>query len=270
VAFIGQENSKSPRPLPEVFLAEFDRFSMLTQDSLVRPVDHYELLIPIELKDRCPCFGQLRPKLFFAQEGVEKVIVRNKVARLVRGIRSWQAGQPGIECVGRLNWLRLSCLLGVIVQYGESAHSQMDAQSSEPRLPRLPSRDGALHDALEEYVIDAGREGGDVVEACLDKGDGCRRFPRGESGQSERVSTDIKSNHAQASSGEFDGFTTNSGSKHYSCARHYLVAREHVFLPLIESSSVVLRGIASGRITIAVFVVHVNEFGKLSGGEKCR
>ena len=123
MAFIGQENSKSPKPLPEVFLAEFDRLSMPTQVSLVRPGDHRELLVPIELNDRRSCFGQLRPKFFFAQEGVEKVIMGNEVARLVRGIRSWQAGQPGIECVGGLIWLRFSCLLGVIVQYGESAHS---------------------------------------------------------------------------------------------------------------------------------------------------
>ena len=93
----------------------------------MRPGEDDELLVPIELNDGRTCFGQLRPKLFFAQEGVEKVILRHEVARLVRGIRSWEAGQPGIECVGRPIWPRFSGLVSVIVQDSESAHAQMGA-----------------------------------------------------------------------------------------------------------------------------------------------
>jgi hypothetical protein len=108
----------------------------------------------------------------------------------------------------------------------------MGLQSSEPRLPRLPSGDRAVHDAGEKNVIDAGRESGDVIEVCLDKGDGRRRFPRGKSGQSEGVSTDIKSNHTQAPRGELDRFTANSGSKRHGCAGHHLVVHEDIFFPL--------------------------------------
>jgi hypothetical protein len=67
----------------------------------MRPCEHGKLFAPIELDDRRACFCQFGPKLFFAQEGVQKVIVRHEVARLICGIGSWQAGQPGIERVAR-------------------------------------------------------------------------------------------------------------------------------------------------------------------------
>src|SRR6476660_9018425 len=97
-----QENSKSPKPLPEVFLAEFAGSRLFVTDWFMKPGEHGELFVPIELDDRRACFCQLGPKLFLAQEGMEKVIVRDEIARLVCGICSRQAGQPGIERVSKI------------------------------------------------------------------------------------------------------------------------------------------------------------------------
>lgn len=49
----------------------------------MKPGEYGELLVPIGSDDRRACFCQLGPKLFLAQEGVEKVIVRHEIARLV-------------------------------------------------------------------------------------------------------------------------------------------------------------------------------------------
>ena len=225
----------------------------------MRPGEYGKLLVPIELNDRRSRFGQLGPKLILVQEGVEKVILGHEVARLVGGICSWQASKPGIEGFSKLPRSWLLCSIIIIAQHGESTLSQMGVQLSEPGLPCLSSGDRAVHDAGEEDVIDATRQGRDVIEARLDKSDGCGCLPRGKSSQSEGVSTNIKSNHVQAPSGELDGFTTDSRPKHHGCAGRHLVAREHVFFPLQEPRSISLRWIVLCAVTIAAVVVAANQ-----------
>ena len=155
------------------------------------------------------------------------------VAQLIRLIGSRQCHEPAVESVNEPVRPCLDFPSDQKVKHNQPMFVHACTEASEPRLPLLPTGDGAVHDAGHKNVVNSSWADWDSQEVPLCEeemhasGHGLLR----SDGQAFPIN--IEAHDEKSAMRQRDRFATHPGSKHQNGSRRHLVANDHVFFPAL-------------------------------------